>query len=84
MCCAMQAAGGWPGSPTAADSSSRAMQRLKDMYARNASVHERDRATQPQGVKQLLQVSLNTLPCYAGQLLIPDVLSAVTVFNFCC
>ena len=32
------------------------MQRLKDMYARNASMHERDRPPQPQGVKQLLQV----------------------------
>ena len=37
------------------------MQRLKDMYARNASMHERDRPIQPQGVKQLLQVCCRTI-----------------------
>lgn len=33
------------------------MQRLKDMYARNSPTQQCDRAPQPQGVKQLLQVS---------------------------
>lgn len=55
---ASQAAGGWAGSPSGAGNSSRAMQRLKDMYARNSPSHECDRAPQPQGVKQLLQVSV--------------------------
>ena len=53
----VQAAGGWPGSPAVGDNSSRAMQRLKDMYARNTPMHEQDRPPQPQGVKQLLQVN---------------------------
>ncbi len=58
-----QAGAAWPGSPMAsgADSSSRAMQRLKDMYARNTPMHERDRPAQPQGVKQLLQVLLTCI-----------------------
>lgn len=54
----IKAAGGRAGSPTGADNSSRAMQRLKDMYARNSPTHEHDRAPQPQGVKQLLQASM--------------------------
>lgn len=53
----VQAAGGRVGTPTGSDTSSRAMQRLKDMYARNLPTHECDRPPQPQGVKQLLQVS---------------------------
>ena len=48
-----------------ADTSSRAMQRLKDMYARNASMHERDRPIQPQGVKQLLQVCCHCIDLLA-------------------
>lgn len=59
----VQAAGGRAGSPTGADNSSRAMQRLKDMYARNSPTHEHDRAPQPQGVKQLLQVSSPSVVC---------------------
>ena len=55
----VQAAGGRVGTPTGSDNSSRAMQRLKDMYARNLPSHENDRPPQPQGVKQLLQVSSN-------------------------
>ena len=55
----VQAAGGRVGTPTGSDNSSRAMQRLKDMYARNLPTHENDRPSQPQGVKQLLQVSSN-------------------------
>ncbi len=64
-----QAGANWPGSPMAsgADSSSRAMQRLKDMYARNTSMHERDRPAQPQGVKQLLQVVLTCIAIALSQ-----------------
>lgn len=54
-------AGGAVGSGAASDSTSRAMQRLKDMYARNASAHQRNQAPEPQGVKQLLQVAPCTL-----------------------
>ena len=54
-------AGGAAGAGVAPDSTSRAMQRLKDMYARNASAHQRNQAREPQGVKQLLQVASLTL-----------------------
>ena len=57
---AVQAGGSWQGGAVGSgpvpDSTSRAMQRLKDMYARNASVHQHSQAPEPQGVKQLLQV----------------------------
>lgn len=56
----MQAGGSWAGGAAGSgpvpDSTSRAMQRLKDMYARNVSVHQHSQAPEPQGVKQLLQV----------------------------
>lgn len=41
------------------------MQRLKDIYARNSPTQQCDREPQPQGVKQLLQVSCCYLhPCH--------------------
>lgn len=49
-------AGGSSNSGPVPDATSRAMQRLKDMYARNTSAHQRSQNREPQGVKQLLQV----------------------------
>ena len=47
-----------PGSPMmfGGPDGNRAVQRLKDMYARNVPTPERDCLPQPQGIQQLLQV----------------------------